>query len=57
MSGRLPGRPTGGPENSFTEKQIFYDVGGSVFVAGWAEGFLGGRAEPRRDKGDESISY
>ena len=39
----LPGKPTGGPENSFTEKQIFYDVAGSIFVAGWSEGFLGGR--------------
>ena len=51
----LPGRPTGGPENSFTEKQIFYDVGGSIFVAGWAEGFLGGRAEPSRVKGDVRV--
>ncbi len=51
---RLPGRPTGGPENSFTEKQLFYYVGGFIFVAGWAEGFLGGRAEPSRVKGDES---
>ena len=51
---RLQGRPTGGPEISFTEKQIFYDVGGSIFVAGWAKGFLGGRAEPSRVKGEES---
>jgi len=51
---RHPGRPTGGPENSFTEKQIFYYVGGSIFVAGWVGGFLGGRAEPSRVKGDES---
>merc|ERR1712235_133538 len=50
---RHPGRPTGGPENSFTEKQIFYYVGGSIFVAGWVGGFLGGRAEPSRVKGDE----
>ena len=51
---RLQGRPTGGPEISFVGKQIFYDVGGSIFVAGWAEGFLGGRAEPSRVKGEES---
>ena len=41
--GGLPGRPTGGLENSFTEQQMFYDVAGSIFVAGWSEGFLGGR--------------
>ena len=34
--------------------QVFYYVGGSIFVAGWVGGFLGGRAEPSRVKGDES---
>ena len=49
-----PGKANRRSENSFTEKQIFYYVGGSIFVAGWAGGFLGGRAEPSRVKGDES---